>query len=302
MESALNQLVEDILASYDRVGGMNNTDAHNLPSKRAVGGICEDMLQILFPGFHDEEPVHKKSLPLLTRHRVASTMERLEEQVRQSLQLCDARPRSGGGGPSLLKFFQTLPEVRQTLQTDIEAAFEGDPAAMNKEEIILSYPFIEAIAIQRIAHRLHRAGVPIVPRMMTEWAHSRTGIDIHPGAAIGSHFFIDHGTGVVVGETSIIGHHVKMYQGVALIGRSLSGGQALRGLRRHPTIEDHVTIYAGTTIMGAETVIGAHSTIGANVFLTHSVPPHSLVFYEEKELRILDKRNRQPEPALEWSI
>ena len=298
----MSHVVQDILASYDRVGGMNNTDAYNFPSKRAIGGICEDMLQILFPGFHDEEAIHKKSLPVLTRHRVSSVMERLEEQVRQSMHLCDARRRGGLGTPSLLEFFQTLPEVREILHTDIDAAYEGDPAAMNKEEIILSYPFIEAIAIQRIAHRLHRGGVPIIPRMMTEWAHCRTGIDIHPGATIGSHFFIDHGTGVVVGETSVIGNHVKMYQGVALIGRSLSGGQSLRGIRRHPTVEDHVTIYAGTTIMGAETVIGAHSTIGANVFLTHSVPPHSLVFYEEKQLRILDKKNRQTEPALEWSI
>ena len=288
MESALSHVVQDILASYDRVGGMNNTDAYSLPSKRAIGGICEELLQILFPGFHDEEAIHKKSLPVLTRHRVSSVMERLEEQVRQSMHLCDAGRRNGVASPSLLAFFQTLPEVREILHTDIEAAYEGDPAAINKEEIILSYPFIEAIAIQRIAHRLHRACVPIIPRMMTEWAHCRTGIDIHPGATIGSHFFI--------------GNHVKMYQGVALIGRSLSGGQALRGLRRHPTIEDHVTIYAGTTIMGAETVIGAHSTIGANVFLTHSVPPHSLVFYEEKQLRILDKKKRQSEPALEWSI
>ncbi len=302
MDSALIHVVQKILASYDRVGGMNNTDAYSLPSKRAIGGICEDLLQILFPGFHDEEAIDKKSLPVLTRHRVSSVMERLEEQVRQSSHLCDARRRGLVASPSLLELFQSLPEVREILHTDIEAAYEGDPAAMNREEIILSYPFIEAIAIQRIAHRLHLACVPIIPRMMTEWAHCRTGIDIHPGATIGSHFFIDHGTGVVVGETSIIGNHVKMYQGVALIGRSLSGGQALRGLRRHPTIEDHVTIYAGTTIMGAETVIGAHSTIGANVFLTHSVPPHSLVFYEEKQLRILDKKKRQAEPALEWSI
>jgi len=301
MDKALSHVVEDILASYDRVGGMNNTDAYSLPSKRAVGGICEDMLQILFPGFHDEEAIHKRSLPVLTRHRVSSVMERLEEQVRQSMHLCDdARRRTQS--LSLPKFFETLPEVREILHTDIEAAYEGDPAAMNREEIILSYPFIEAIAIQRIANRLHRSGVPIIPRMMTEWAHGRTGIDIHPGASIGSHFFIDHGTGVVVGETSVIGEHVKMYQGVALIGRSLSGGQSLRGVRRHPTIEDHVTIYAGTTIMGAETVIGAHSTIGANVFLTHSVPPYSLVFYEEKQLRILDKRKRQAEQELEWSI
>jgi serine O-acetyltransferase len=301
MESTLNDVVQDILTSYDRVGGMNNSDANNLPSKRAVGGICEDMLQILFPGFHDEEPIHKKSLPVLTRHRVASVMGRLEEQVQQSMHLCDAR-HLRFSMPSLLGFFQSLPEVRELLDSDIEAAYKGDPAAMNREEVILSYPFIEAIAIQRIAHRLHLFGVPIIPRMMTEWVHGRTGIDIHPGATIGSNFFIDHGTGVVIGETSIIGDHVKMYQGVALIGRSLSGGQTLRGLRRHPTIEDYVTIYAGTTIMGAETVVGAHSTIGANVFLTHSVPPHSLVFYEEKQLRILDKKRKAPEPALEWSI
>ncbi|HEU4677930.1 MAG TPA: serine acetyltransferase [Terrimicrobiaceae bacterium] len=297
----MSHVVEDILASYDRVGGMNNSDAYNLPSKRAVGGICDDLLQILFPGFHDEEAIHKRSLPVLTRHRVSSVMERLAEQVQQSMRLCDGA-QSRAHASSLTEFFKTLPEVRELLHTDIEAAFEGDPAAMNREEVILSYPFVEAIAIQRLAHRLHRAGVPIIPRMMTEWAHGRTGIDIHPGATIGSHFFIDHGTGVVIGETSVLGSHVKLYQGVALIGRSLSGGQSLRGTRRHPTIEDHVTIYAGTTIMGAETVIGAHSTIGANVFLTHSVPSYSLVFYEEKQLRILDKRQRHAETELEWSI
>jgi serine O-acetyltransferase len=301
MEKALNHVVEDILASYERVEGMNNTDAYNFPSKRAVGDICEDILQILFPGFHDEEAIHKRSLPVLTRHRVSSVMDRLAEQVRQSMHLCDDARRRGQL-QSLPKFFETIPKVREILHTDIEAAYAGDPAALNKEEIILSYPFIEAIAIQRVAHGLHLSGIPIIPRMMTEWAHGRTGIDIHPGATIGSHFFIDHGTGVVIGETSVIGNYVKMYQGVALIGRSLSAGQSLRGVRRHPTIEDHVTIYAGTTIMGAETVIGAHSTIGANVFLTHSVPPHSLVFYEEKQLRILDKRKRHAEPEPEWSI
>jgi serine O-acetyltransferase len=301
MESTLSNVAEDILASYDRVKGMDNTDA-NLPSKRAVGEICENLLQILFPGFHDEEAIHKKSLPVLTRHRVSSVMKRLDEQIQQSMRLCESRGQGKLASGSLLAFFQSLPEVREILHTDIEAAYEGDPAALSREEVILSYPFVEAIAIQRLANRLQRGGVPIIPRMMTEWAHGRTGIDIHPGATIGSYFFIDHGTGVVIGETAIIGKHVKMYQGVALIGRSLAAGQALKGLRRHPTIEDHVTIYAGTTIMGAETVIGAHSTIGANVFLTHSVPPNSLVFYEEKQLRILDKKKRQSEPALEWSI
>lgn len=300
MEKALNQAVRDLLASYESVAGLNNTDVLNLPSKRAVHGICEDLLQILFPGFHDEEAIHKGSLGVLTRHRVASVAERLEEQVCKSLRIGDPECPASRAHGIVVDFFTGLPEVREILSTDIEAAYAGDPAAIGREEVVLSYPFIETIAIQRLAHRLYRAGVTMIPRMMTEWAHSRTGIDIHPGATIGSHFFIDHGTGVVIGETSVIGDHVKMYQGVALIGRSLSGGQALRGARRHPTLGDRVTVYAGTTIMGADTVIGEGSTIGANVFLTHSVPPYSLVFYEEKQLRILDKKKRKAE--LEWSI
>ncbi len=302
MEMELGQVVRDILASYEDVGGLNNTDALNLPSKRAMGAICGDLLQILFPGFHDEEPVHKSALGVLTRHRVQSMAERLEEQVARSLRIDDPACPMARANKIVLEFCQALAGVREVLRTDIEAAYRGDPAAINREEIILSYPFIEAIAIQRLAHRLYKAGVPMIPRMMTEWAHAHTGIDIHPGATIGTHFFIDHGTGVVIGETSVIGNHVKMYQGVALIGRSLSGGQTLRGARRHPTIEDDVTIYAGTTIMGADTVVGAGSTIGANVFLTHSIPAQSLVFYEEKQLRILDKKKHKSEPALEWSI
>ena len=182
-----------------------------------------------------------------------------------------------------------LPCVRELLATDVEAAYNGDPAALSKEEVIVAYPFIETIAVQRLAHQLYLKHVPLIPRIMTEWAHSRTGMDLHPGATVGTHFFIDHGTGTVVGETAVIGNHVKMYQGVALIGRSLAGGQALKGRRRHPTVEDHVTIYAGATIMGGDTVVGAHSTIGANVFLTHSVPQHSLVVSEDVKVKVLDK-------------
>jgi serine O-acetyltransferase len=185
-----------------------------------------------------------------------------------------------------------LPRVRELLATDVEAAFEGDPAAGGRDEVILSYPFVEAIAIQRAAHVLYALEVPLIPRMMTEWAHSRTGIDIHPGANIGSHFFIDHGTGVVIGETSVIGHHAKLYQGVSLIARSLAGGQALRGQRRHPTLENNVTIYANATIMGGDTVIGAGSTIGASVFLTHTVPPRSLVLAEGQGFKVIDKNAR----------
>jgi serine O-acetyltransferase len=180
------------------------------------------------------------------------------------------------------------------------------PAALSKEEVILSYPFVEAIAIQRLAHRLYRDGAPIIPRMMTEWAHSRTGIDIHPGAAIGSHFFIDHGTGVVIGETCRIGNNVKIYHGVTLGARSFAkddSGIILKGLKRHPEVKDNVTIYPNSTILGGDTIIGEGSTIGANVFLMQSVPPHSLVIYEEKQLSILNKNAKRRRPgALEFSI
>ena len=202
----------------------------------------------------------------------------------------------------VLEFLERLPGVRCLLTTDVQAAFQGDPAATTTDEIILAYPYLEAVAIQRSAHVLYQIGVPLVPRIMTEWAHSRTGIDIHPGAKIGAHFFIDHGTGVVVGETAEIGEHVKLYQGVALIARSLAGGQALHGVKRHPTVEERVTVYSGTTIMGGDTIIGAGSTIGANVFLTHSIPPRSLVFYEEKQLKILDKNKRGVVVEDDWMI
>ena len=184
-----------------------------------------------------------------------------------------------------VEFLASLPRIRELLQTDTEAAYNGDPAALSKEEVIVAYPFIEAIAVQRLAHELYLKNIPLIPRIMTEWAHTRTGMDLHPGAQIGSHFFVDHCTGTVVGETTIIGSHVKMYQGVGLVAKSLAAGQQLRGQKRHPTIEDRVTIYAGATIMGGDTVVGEGSTIGANVFLTTSVPPHSLVVQEEANVR-----------------
>lgn len=301
MESSRANIISKLIESYGSVSGLNNTDGLSLPSKPAVGGICEDLLKVLFPGFHDEEVIHADFLQELTAQRVDSLGERLEDQVCRSLRVDDPKCPKERARDLLVSFFDGLPAIRELLQTDVVAAFEGDPAAECHEEIVLAYPFLETMAIQRSAHLLYRLGVPLIPRIMTEWAHSRTGIDIHPGAEIGTHFFIDHGTGVVIGETSVIGNRVKMYQGVALIGKSLAGGQTLKGQRRHPKIEDGVTIYAGTTIMGAETVIGAGSTIGANVFLTHSVDPRSLVFYEEKQLRILAKRD-PADAALEWHI
>ena len=169
---------------------------------------------------------------------------------------------------------------------------DGDPAALSKEEVIVAYPFIEAVAVQRLAHELYIEKIPLIPRIMTEWAHSRTGLDLHPGARIGTHFFVDHCTGTVVGETAIIGDHVKMFQGVGLVAKSLAAGQALRGHKRHPTIEDRVTLYAGSTIMGGDTVIGAGSTIGASVFVTSSIPPNSLVLLEATNIRIIPRTSR----------
>lgn len=281
-----------ILESYRLVGGINNIDGSNLPSKRAIGAICGDLLELLFPGFHDEGAVHSADLRRVTEERVRGVGERLEIEVCKSMRLGRPECPKRRARTVVGRLFARLPAVRELLRTDVEAAFAGDPAASCFEEIIVAYPFLEAVAIQRVAHCLYREKLPLIPRIMTEWAHGRTGIDIHPGAEIGSHFFIDHGTGTVIGETCSIGDHVKMYQGVALIARSLSGGQALRGQKRHPTIGDRVTLYAGTTVMGGDTVIGAGSTIGANVFLTHSVPPNSLVFYEEKQLKIVPKRDK----------
>jgi serine O-acetyltransferase len=241
----------------------------------------------------------------LTRERVVAVGLLLEDQVRKSVRIGDPKRPTGRTPPIIRQFFHSLSEVRSLLRTDIEAAYEGDPAALFSEEIILAYPFIEAITIQRLAHVLYVTGAPIIPRMMTEWAHSRTGIDIHPGATIGSHFFIDHGTGVVVGETCRIGRHVKLYHGVTLGARSFAkddAGHVVKGGKRHPNVEDDVTIYPNSTILGGETVIGANSTIGANVFLMHSVPADSLVVYEEKQLVIRSKADRKTESALDWTI
>lgn len=302
MHTVWDQLTDDVLASYRVVGGINNIDGTNLPSKRAIASICEDLLQLLFPGFHDQEPIHSTHLRRVTNYRIRNIADRLQDEVSKSLRLTEPGCPAAKAEKLVIEFLHALPSVRDLLRTDVEAAFDGDPAASSYDEIILAYPAVEAVAIQRSAHVLYSLALPLIPRIMTEWMHSRTGIDIHPGAKIGTHFFIDHGTGVVIGETAEIGAHVKLYQGVSLIARSLSGGQGLKGKKRHPTVEDHVTIYAGTTIIGGDTVIGAGSTLGASVFLMHSVPPRSLVFFEEKQLRILDKTKRDTEWSGHWEI
>ncbi|HWH69309.1 MAG TPA: serine O-acetyltransferase [Candidatus Sulfotelmatobacter sp.] len=295
----MNQLTERLVASYVRAGGINHLDGKNLPSKRAISLITMDLLRLLFPGFFDEKLVHSSELTKETSVLLETVLVSLANEIYKSLEyypppeLLPKRDFRSIAQTYAIELLDSLPRIRDLLKTDTEAAYNGDPAALSKEEVIVAYPFIEAIAVQRLAHELYLKKVPLIPRIMTEWAHTRTGMDLHPGAQIGSHFFVDHCTGTVVGETSTIGNHVKMYQGVGLVAASLSKGQQLRGLKRHPTIEDGVTIYAGATIMGGDTVVGEGSTIGANVFLTSSVPAHSLVIQEEANVKVMSKKDRQ---------
>jgi len=284
-----------MMTSYSEVGGINRLDGKNLPSKSAIVSITVDLLFLLFPGFFEEKSVHSSELKNKTNALLESVSTRLEREIYKSLEYA---PPSNTEHKELrtlahkmaLDFLATLPGIRKLLQTDGEAALDGDPAALSKEEIIVAYPFIEAISVQRLAHELYVRQVALIPRIMTEWAHSRTGLDIHPGAKIGSHFFVDHCTGTVIGETTEIGNHVKLYHGVTLGARSTSDVAKLRGHKRHPTIEDDVTIYPGATILGGETVVGAGSTIGGNVFLMQSVPSNSLVINAEVEIRVTSKK------------
>jgi len=297
MEQDFTKAVEDLLRTYRENGGINYVEAAaTLPSRPAIDAACVDLLSMMFPGFHGEVLAHAGELLAVTTGRIKALHSRIKPEICKSL----AAVRPGDSTEEdaeeiLLFFFSQLATLREMLWADIDAAYEGDPAAISYEEIILAYPTIEAIAIQRMAHLLYQKHLPLIPRMMTEWAHSRTGIDIHPGAQIGSHFFIDHGTGVVIGESCAIGAHVKLYRGVTLGARSFQKddqGHIRKGGKRHPNVEDRVTIYPNSTVLGGETVIGARSTIGGNVFLTQSVPPDSLVYYEAKQMKIVAKRDR----------
>lgn len=287
MHRLLTDPADELLATYTASGGINYLEAAAmLPSREIIEAACAELMSLMFPGFRGEPLVLSSDLPDVTRSRIKRVHMLMKPEIAKCVGSTEA-------AEEILSWFMSqLANVRELLWTDIDAAYEGDPAARSYEEIIVAYPGIEAVAIQRMAHLLYEREVPLVPRLMTEWAHSRTGIDIHPGARIGSHFFIDHGTGVVIGETSEIGSHVKLYHGVTLGARSFQKdehGNIVKGGKRHATVEDGVTIYPGSTILGGDTVIGARSTIGGNVFLVNSVPADSLVFYEEKQLRILDK-------------
>ena len=293
VSESITQLTNDLIASYAKVGGINHLDGGNLPSKFAIASITTDLLRLLLPGFFDENPIQTSELRVEISTLMDSVSGQLEDEITKSIEYNP--PHDNAAKPRQLAreistdFLGSLPAVRELLQTDVEAAYAGDPAALSHEEVVVAYPFIETIAVQRMAYQLYQRDVALIPRIMTEWAHSRTGIDLSPGANIGSHFFIDHGTGTVVGETTQIGNCVKIYHGVTLGAKSTSRVDELRGSKRHPTIEDGVTIYPGATILGGETVIGANSTIGGNVFLIHSVPVNSLVIAEDVSVKVMKK-------------
>ena len=283
-ETKLHEVVEAILQSYEAHGELSHLEGGNLPSREIIWGVVEDLLRILFPGFLEDTALPRDELPSRTTERVSSLERRLKREIEKGLRfrkepLPTAQERSRLAGQISLKLLGAIPAVRDLLATDIEAAYEGDPAAQSNEEIIVAYPGLQAIAVHRLAHVLYEEDVPLVPRVMTEYAHSRTGIDIHPGARIGKRFFIDHGTGVVIGETCTIGDSVKIYQGVTLGARSFqkdAQGRVVKGIKRHPDIESEVTIYSGATILG-DVRIGQRSVIGGNVWLVHSVPPETRI-------------------------
>ena len=272
---------------------LHKSEALGFTTRTQVIDLLKHLRSLVLPGIFEREPIGHKQLDKMLSAELESTAKELCGLVRRVLTHaclgisdaeCDERAEQ-----TTVRILSGLPEVRRLLETDIKAAYEGDPAATSLEEIVLSYPSLEAISIYRIAHLVLECGVPIIPRIMTEYAHRTTGIDIHPGATIGHSFFIDHGTGVVIGETCTIGSHVKLYQGVTLGAKSFpldEHGNPIKGIKRHPDIEDNVVIYAGATILGGDTRIGRGSVIGGNVWLTQSVPPGSTVF------------NTQPSPVI----
>ena len=284
----LENIVSAILADYKEDRIINRTDVSDQPDRDTVIEILGKVIKMIFPGYIREKSYKFYNLSSRLTVLTEDVMYNLKKQIAISLNQkpeyagASYEERSVVAGELTNKFMLRIPVIREYVETDVQAFFEGDPAAYNHSEIILCYPGLRAIVTARIAHELFVLGVPLIPRMMTEHAHSRTGIDIHPGATIGKYFFIDHGTGIVVGETTIIGDYVKIYQGVTIGALSTRGGQTLKGKKRHPTIEDRVTIYAGASILGGETVIGHDAIIGSNTFITSSVEAGARVSFLDK--------------------
>ncbi len=286
-----------LLASYDHQGGINHIDGKNLPSDESVNWLAAELMHLLFPGYFEHKPLTKSSVPAVTAARLQAVRTRLEEEITKSLNFVGDHAPSEHAEDLACELLAQLPAIRDICQTDVQAAYEGDPAARSVEEIILAYPCVLVISIQRLAHQLYKLNVPLLPRMLTEYAHERTGTDIHPGAQIGTHFFIDHCTGVVIGETTRIGNHVKIYQNVTLGAKSFEldeDGNPVKGVKRHPDIEDHVTVYPSATILGGNTVIGRGSIIGSNVWLMKSIPADSIVYYEGEGTSVVkNQRDRK---------
>lgn len=289
--------LQALLRSYETEGGINHLDGSNLPSDASINQLASEVMHLLFPGFFEPEPLTREAVPALTRQRLESIHSRLRAEIEKSLRFARAEAPAARASEIADAVLARLPELRRIVQTDVQAAYAGDPAARSTEEIILAYPCVLVISLQRFAHELYRLGVPLLPRMLTEFAHERTGTDIHPGARIGEYFFIDHCTGVVIGETATIGAHVKIYQGVTLGAKSFevdADGNPVKGVKRHPDIGDHVTIYAHATILGGDTHIGAHSIVGANVWLLENIPANSIAYYKNENLVV---RSRKPKEA-----
>jgi serine O-acetyltransferase len=292
----LPKIIEQVMLTYeDTAPRLHHLGETPLPSEDRIVEILEKMRSVLFPGFFGKEYVTRGNVDYYVGELMYEVYEFLTEEIYRAFrQYCEHGAEANceecqeKGEEACLKFIRTVPVLRKLLAEDVEAAMDGDPAAKSYDEIIFSYPGVAAITVYRIAHELHRLGVPLIPRIMTEYAHRETGIDIHPGANIGRRFFIDHGTGVVIGETTEIGNNVKLYQGVTLGALSFpkEGAGAARGKKRHPTIQDNVVVYSGATILGGETVIGQDSVIGGNVWVIESVPPRTKVMIEAPKLRI----------------
>lgn len=302
LKELLPDLTEQIVGTYTPDDAINHLGHCALPSFEAIIGILDDLKDIFYPGYRRKVGLHAGNI----RYHVGGLVDQLhdslttqiaralrhEDRVRHAHRDCESEIDFEAKGQAMaIELLKRIPDLRHRMQTDVQAAYDGDPACQTTDEIVFCYPGIEAITIFRIAHALLELGVPFIPRMMTEWAHQTTGIDIHPGATIGHHFFIDHGTGVVIGETCQIGNYVKLYQGVTLGAVSFptdGSGELIRGQKRHPTLEDNVVVYANATILGGKTVIGHHSVIGSSVWLTRSVSPNTQVLLERPQLRVRD--------------
>ena len=289
IEERIESVVDRILGDYNLGRDIDRIELRQYPDKEVITDVIRKLLRIVYPGFFRDKSFRMYN----AKHHLSMLMEdvmyNLNREIRLVFQNEGIEDAEYKAQEVCLAFFGEIPKIRALVQTDVQAAYDGDPAATSKDEVIFCYPGLFAITVYRLAHVLYTLGVPMIPRIMTEHAHGITGIDIHPGATVGDHFFIDHGTGIVIGETTVIGSHVKIYQGVTLGGITTRGGQSLRGKKRHPTIEDNVTIYAGASVLGGETVIGRECVIGSNAFITQSVPPCTTVSMKMQELQYKER-------------